>query len=63
MPGVNFQRTYSLGDMYDRSKDRAIQVLDRFLDYPNLISFNDLDRSITFTTERLIPTIFTNRTR
>lgn len=61
MPDVNFQRTYSLGNMYDKSKERAIQILDQFLAYPNLIAFNDLDRSITFTTERLIPTISTNR--
>lgn len=63
MPDVNFQRTYILGDMYERSKERAIQTLDRFLAYQNLITFNDSDGSVTFSTERLIPIIATNRTR
>ena len=61
MPGVNFQRTYKLGDFYARSKERATLILDRFLKYPNLIIFNDVDRSVTFTTERLIPNISTKR--
>jgi hypothetical protein len=52
-----------LGDAYESIRERAIQVLDRYLGYPNLITFNDLDRSVTFTSERLIPTASANRPR
>jgi hypothetical protein len=38
-------------------------VLGKYLEYPDLIKFNDLDRSITFSTERLILTTSTNRPR
>jgi len=63
MPSINFQRTYLLSEAYESIKERAIQVLDKYLGYPDLITFNDLDRSVTFSTERLIPTASTNRPR
>lgn len=63
MSSINFQRTYLLSEAYESIKERAIQVLDKYLGYPDLISFNDLDRSVTFSTERLIPTTSTNRPR
>jgi hypothetical protein len=63
LPSINFQRTYLLSEAYESIKERAIQVLDKYLGYPDLITFNDLDRSITFSTERLIPTASTNRPR
>jgi hypothetical protein len=52
-----------LGEAYQSIKERAIQVLHKYLGYPDLITFNDLDRSVTFSTERLIPTASTNRPR
>jgi hypothetical protein len=63
MPSIIFQRPYLLGEAYESIKKRAIQVLDKYLGYPDLITFNDLDRSVTFSTERLIPTVSTNRPR
>lgn len=63
MPSINFQRTYLLSEEYESIKERAIQVLDKYLGYPDLITFNDLDRSVTFSSERLIPTASTNRPR
>jgi len=63
MPSINFQRTYLLSEAYESIKERAIQVLDKYLRYPDLITFNDLDRSVTFSTERLIPTASTKRPR
>ena len=60
---INFQRTYLLSNKYESIKERAIQVLDRYLGYPALITFNDIDRSVTFSTERLIPITSTNRPR
>jgi hypothetical protein len=63
LPGINFQRTYLLSETYENIKERANQVLGGYLGYPGLITFNDLDRSVTFSTERLIPTTSTNRPR
>ena len=63
MPGINFQKTYLLSEAYESIKERAIHVLDKYRGYPDLITFNDLERSVTFSTERLIPTASTNRPR
>jgi len=63
LPGINYQRTYQLSEAYERIKERSIQVLDKYLGYPDLIAFNDLDRSVTISTERLIPAASTNRPR
>jgi len=61
MPSINFQKTYLLSEAYESIRERAIQVLAKYLGYPDLITFNDADRSVTFSTERLIPTASTNR--
>jgi len=63
MPTINFQRTYLLSESYESIKGIANQVLGRYLGYPTLITFNDLDRSVTFSTERLIPSSSTKRPR
>lgn len=63
MSSVIFPRTYPLGEAYESIKERAIQTLHMYLEYPDLIMFNDLDRSVTFSTEKLIPTASTNRPR
>ena len=63
LPTINFQRTYLLGEAYAIIKKRAIQYLDKYLGFPDLITFNDLDRSVTFSTERLIPPASSNRPR
>jgi hypothetical protein len=63
LSSINFQRTYPLGEAYVSVKERAIQVLHRYLGYPDLVTFNDGDRSVTFSTERLIPATSTNRPR
>ena len=61
MPNINFPRTYPLGQEYEGIKKRALGILDKYLGYPDLVTFNDGDRSVRFTTERLIPTARTNR--
>jgi len=61
LSSINFQRTYLLSEAYESIKERANQILDKYLGYPDLITFNDLDRSVTFSTERLIPTASTNK--
>jgi len=60
---IIFQRTYQLNDSYKEIKSRAVQNLQNYLEYPGLISFNDIGRSITFSSERVIPTTSTNRPR
>jgi hypothetical protein len=61
LSSVNFQRTYALGEAYESVKKDAIQMLGKYLRYPDLITFNDLNRSVTFSTERLIPAFSSNR--
>jgi hypothetical protein len=63
MSSINFQKTYLLSDPYETIKERAIQALGRYLEYRDLLTFNDLDRSLTFSTERLIPAAPTDRPR
>ena len=63
MTSINFQKTYRLGEGYESTKERGIQKLSKYLSHPDLITFNDLDRSVTFSTERLIPVASTNRPR
>ncbi len=63
MSNINFQRTYLLSEAYESIKERAIRVLEKYRGYPNLITFNDSERSVTFSTERLIPITSTNRPR
>jgi hypothetical protein len=63
MTNINFQKTYQLGEAYESTKDRAIHILSKYLRYPDLVIFDDLDKSVTFTTERLIPASSTKRPR
>ena len=63
MSKVNIQRTYSLGTAYESIKERADHKLSKYSYYPDLITFNELDRSVTFISERLFPSGSTNRPR
>ena len=63
MPSIIVQRTYPLHEAYEGIRERAVQVLGKYLGYPDLIEFNNSDRSVTFSTERLIPTASTKRPR
>ena len=38
MPNINFKRTYLLGEAYESIKERATQVLDKYLEYENLLT-------------------------
>ncbi len=63
MSGIIFQRTYPLGEEYEAIRKNASEYLSEYLAYPNLVAFNDFERSVTFSTEKLIPTPSTNRPR
>lgn len=63
MSSVNFQRTYLLGGDYGSIHERALKMLGKYLEEPRLISFNDQDNCVTFSSERIIPTASTNRPR
>ena len=63
MGAINIQKTYLLREEYESIKGRADQVLAKYLAYPNLIKFNDLENSVTYYTEKLIPLASTSRPR
>ena len=52
-----------LSEAYESIKERARRVLSKYLGYPDLITFNDSDRSVTFSSERLIPPNYRKRPR
>ncbi len=60
MSGINFQRSYNLDQEYENIKDRATKILGKYFEDSNLISFNDVEKRVTFTSERLVPV---NRTK
>jgi hypothetical protein len=55
MSSINFPRTYLLNETHEIIKECAAQILGSYVKDPRLISFNDSDKSVTFTSERLIP--------
>jgi hypothetical protein len=62
-PGINFKKAYQLGEDYQSIKGRATGVLGHYLDEQDLIAFNKPTRTVTFSTERLIPPASTRRPR
>jgi hypothetical protein len=60
---IVFQRTYQLREAYESIKDRAFHMLGNYRFFPTLVMFSDIERSVTFSTERLIPAASTNRPR
>ena len=63
MSVINIQRTYLLREEYESIKAQADEVLARYSGYPDLIKFNDLEKSVTYYSEKLIPLAYTNRPR
>ncbi len=55
LSSINFPRTYQLNEKHESIKVRAAQILGSYFKDPRLISFNDQENSVTFTSERLIP--------
>ncbi len=55
MSGINFQRSYHLGKEYENIKNRATKIVGKYLEDSNLISFDDVEKRVTFTSERLVP--------
>lgn len=63
MSDINFKRTYLLNESYESIKERATQVLNKYLGYKDLFTLNDSNKNISFSTEKLIPTVSTKRPR
>lgn len=63
MPDIITRKSYELNDAYLEIKSRANQILKKWLDYRGLLDFNDTEKSVTFSTEKLIPRTSKNRTR
>ncbi len=55
MSGINFQRSYHLGKEYENIKNRATKIVGKYFEDSNLISFDDVEKRVTFTSERLVP--------
>ena len=55
MSGINFQRSYYLGQEYENIKDRATKIVGKYFEDSYLISFDDVEKRVTFTSERLVP--------
>lgn len=55
MSEINFKRSYHLGQEYENIKDRATKIVGKYFEDPNLISFDDVEKRMTFTSERLVP--------
>ena len=63
MSTINFQKKYVLDESYESIKQNVNKELDRYLRYPDLYMFDDQEKSVTFSSEKLIPIISTNRPR
>jgi len=55
LSAINFQRSYHLGQEYENIKDCATKIVGKYFEDSNLISFDDLEKRVTFTSERLVP--------
>lgn len=60
---IHFQSTYHLLHQYDSIKSRASEILGKFFADTSIYHFNDQDRTLTFTSERLIPEVTSGRKR
>jgi hypothetical protein len=63
MRDINFQRSYFLGEEFEKIRKNADQILDNYMSDPNLVLFDKRNRIVTFSSERLIPVSSTKRPR
>jgi len=63
MSPIHFQATYHLSDQYDSIKSRAHEFLCAFYSDDSIYHFNDEKKTLTFTSERLIPAVTCGRKR
>lgn len=63
MADINFKRSYELGENFESARKSAYRLLAEYLDDLDLLKFDSGSRTVTFTTERLIPERRTGRPR
>jgi hypothetical protein len=63
MSSIHFQTTYLLTHQYDAIKSRTPKILGKFLADISVYHFNDQEKTLTFTSERLIPEVRSSRRR
>lgn len=63
MSPIHFQTTYHLSHQYNVIKSRAPEILGDFYADTSIYRFNDQDRTLTITSERLIPAVTSGRKR
>ena len=63
MSAINIQRTYLIREEYESIKKRGDHYFVKYSRHQDLIKFNDLEKNVTYYTEKLIPLTSTNRPR
>ena len=63
MSAIHFQTTYDISRQYDFIKSRALEILGDFYTDSSIYFFNDEKKTLTFTSERLIPPVASDRMR
>ncbi len=63
MSTIHFQTTYRLSHQYNAIKSRAPEILGDYYTDTSIYRFNDDEKTLTFTSERLIPAVASDRKR
>ena len=63
MSTIHFQTTYHLSHHHDMIKTRAPEILGDFYADTSIYHFNDDEKTLTFASERLIPSVASGRKR
>jgi len=63
LSGINFVRSYPLGQEYESIKECAAKLIGHYLDEDFVLLFDDAKKQVKFTSERLIPPIPSGRPR
>ena len=63
MSQIHFQATYPLSPRYNTIQSRAPEILGDYYADTSIYCFNDEEKTLTFTSERLIPSVASGRQR
>lgn len=63
MSSFHFKTSYPLSHQFEAIKSRASKILGKFFADTSIYTFNDQEKTLTFTSERLIPEVRSGRQR
>jgi hypothetical protein len=63
MSAIHFQTTFNLSLQYNPIKTRVLDILGDYSADNSIYHFNDEEKTLTFTSERLIPPVASDRKR